>query len=181
MAAVASRYARALADAVTGGRIAAEAGAVEQQLHGFLGLMQESADLRNVLISPAVGTAKKKMLVEALGGTLGLTPVTRNFLYILLDHKRMALLQEILALFRAEMDERQGMVEAAVSSAAELSAADRASLETALARKTGKEIRAKYVVDPSLIGGAVTRVGSTVYDGSVREQLRLLRAKLSSQ
>ena len=181
MAAVSSRYARALADAVTGGRVATDAATVEQQLHGFLGLIEESADLRNVLISPAVGAAKKKSLVEALGSKMEFSSVTRNFLFILVDHKRMALLPEIMPLYRAEMDERQGLVEASVTSASEMGGDARAKLEAALARKTGKHIRAKYAVDPALIGGAVTRVGSTVYDGSVREQLRLLRAKLSSQ
>ena len=79
------------------------------------------------------------------------------------------------------MDDRQGMVQADVTSAAALSDADRAKLEAAVARRTGKKVRATYQVDPALIGGAVTRVGSTIYDGSVREQLQILRAKLSSQ
>jgi F-type H+-transporting ATPase subunit delta len=180
MAAVASRYARALADAVTGGKMAG-ADQVEDQLKGFLGLMQESADLRNVLTSPAVKPKQKKSLVETLGGKLGFSILARNFLFVLVDHKRIPLLHEILSLFRAEMDERQGMVQADVTSAAPLNDSERSSLEAALARRTGKKVRATYKVDAALIGGLVTRVGSTVYDGSVREQLQILRAKLSSQ
>lgn len=181
MAAVSSRYARALVDAVTGGKIAADPANVEQQLQSFATMMKESADLRNVLISPAVATSKKKGLIGALGGKMGLTQVTRNFLFVLLDHKRIGLLPEILPMYRAEMDERQGMVQADITSATAMGDADRARLEAALTKKTGKKVRATYRVDPSLIGGVVTRVGSTVYDGSVREQLQVLRAKLSSQ
>ena len=95
MAAVSSRYARALADAVTGGKIAADAAAVEQQLHDLAALMRENADLRNVLISPAVATAKKKSVVAALGGKLGFSTPAQNFVFVLVDHKRIALfLQE---------------------------------------------------------------------------------------
>jgi len=177
MAAIASRYARALADAVTGGKMAG-ADQVEDQLKGFLGLMQESADLRNVLTSPAVKPKQKKSLVETLGGKLGFSLLARNFLFVLVDHKRMALLHEILPLFRGEMDDRQGMVQADVTSAAPLGTDDRVKLEAAVAQRTGKKVRATYQVDPTLIGGAVTRVGSTIYDGSVREQLQILRAKL---
>jgi F-type H+-transporting ATPase subunit delta len=181
MAAVSSRYARALADAVTGSAAPAGSDSVEQQLQNFVAMTEESADLRNILISPAVAVAKKKSLIAALGDKAGLTTAARNFLYVLVDHKRIALLPEILPLFRADMDERQGQVEAHVTSATELAPKDRASLEAAVATKTGKRVRASYQVDPALIGGVVTRVGSTVYDGSVREHLRMLRKKLSSQ
>ncbi len=180
MAAVASRYARALADAVTGAKVSGGEH-VESQITGFLGMMQSSADLRNVLTSPAVKAKAKKQLVDALGSKLGFSTLARNFLFVLVDHKRIALLQEILVLFRAEMDERHGVVEAHITTAAELGAAERAKLEAALTKRTGKKVRAEYHVDPALIGGAVTRVGSTVFDGSVRERLQTLRAKLSSQ
>jgi F-type H+-transporting ATPase subunit delta len=179
MAAVASRYARALADAVTDGKVAGGEHA-EQQLTAFLAMMQSSADLRNVLTSPAVKANAKKKLVEALGAKLGISLLARNFLFILVDHKRIPLLHEILPLFRAEMDERHGVVEAQVTTAAELNAAERAKLEAALTKRTGKKVRASYQVDPALIGGAVTRVGSTVFDGSVRERLQVLRAKLTA-
>ena len=181
MAAVSSRYARALADAVTGAAAPAGSASVEQELQSFVAMTQESSDLRNILISPAVPVAKKKSLVAALGAKLGISLAARNFLFVLVDHKRIALLGEIVPLFRADMDERQGQVEAHVTSATELGPNGRASLESALAAKTGKRVRATYQVDPALIGGVVTRVGSTVYDGSVREHLRVLREKLSSQ
>ena len=181
MAAVSSRYARALADAVSGTSQPEGSANVEQQLQDFVTMTHQSSDLRNILISPAVAAAKKKSLIAALGAKVGLSQAARNFLFVLVDHKRIALLPEILPLFRADMDERQGQVEAHISSATELSPKDRADLEAAVATKTGKRVRAAYQVDPALIGGVVTRVGSTVYDGSVREHLRRLRKKLSSQ
>ncbi len=181
MAAASSRYARALADAVTGSRAPDGSASVEEQLRAFAALTHESADLRNILATPAVPAAKKKAVVDALIAKLGFAKAARNFLYILIDHKRMGLLDEILPMFRAELDQRQGMVEAQVTTASELSMADRGQLEAALAKKTGKRVRASYQVDGALIGGAITRVGSTVYDGSVREHLRVLREKLSSQ
>jgi F-type H+-transporting ATPase subunit delta len=177
MAAVSSRYARALADVVTGGKMAG-AELVEDQLKNFLGLMHESADLKNVLVSPAVKAKQKKTLVETLGAKLGFSAIARNFLFVLVDHKRISLLHEILPLFRMEMDDRLGMVQADVTSAAPLGHMERTDLEAAIAKRTGKAVRATYQVDPALIGGAVTRVGSTIYDGSVREQLQKLRAKL---
>jgi len=181
MAAVSSRYARALADAVTGTAAPEGSANVEQQLQDFVTMTRQSADLRNILISPAVAVTKKKSLIAALGAKLGLSLAARNFLFVLVDHKRIALLDEILPLFRTDMDERLGQVEAHITSATELGANERASLEAAVAKKTGKRVRAAYQVDPALIGGVVTRVGSTVYDGSVREHLRRLRRRLSSQ
>jgi F-type H+-transporting ATPase subunit delta len=170
-----------LADAVSGTSQPEGSANVEQQLQDFVTMTHQSSDLRNILISPAVAAAKKKSLIAALGAKVGLSQAARNFLFVLVDHKRIALLPEILPLFRADMDERLGQVEAHISSATELNAKDRADLEAALAIKTGKRVRAAYQVDPALIGGVVTRVGSTVYDGSVREHLRRLRKKLSSQ
>jgi F-type H+-transporting ATPase subunit delta len=180
MAAVASRYARALADVLTGPQPPDTAGTVEQQLRDFLGLVEESVDLRNLMDSPAVAAARKKALVETLGARIGLGKTARNFLFILVDHRRIPLLAEILPAFRSLVDEHLGLVQAAVTSAQPLAEAERAQLEAALGRKTGRVVRATYAVDPALIGGAVTRIGSTIYDGSVREHLRVLRERLSS-
>ena len=182
MPAIGARYARALADVVTAPNPPATADAVEAELREFLDLIHESADLRNILASPAVNATKKRSIVEALGariGTSGLSQVAKNFLFVLMDHRRLPLLEEILPAFRALVDESLGMVEARVSSAQPMAEADRAQLEAALGRRTGKKVRATYAVDPALIGGAVSRIGSTIYDGSVRENLRVLREKRS--
>ncbi len=181
MAAVTARYARALADVVTSPTPPATADAVEAQLRAFLELLNESRDLQTVLSSPAVQAAKKRTLVEQLGSRIGLSVTARNFLFVLLDHRRIPILPEILPLFRSMVDDRSGMVEARVTSAQPMNDAERATLEAALVKKSGKRVRATYSVDAALIGGAVTRIGSTIYDGSVREHLRVMRGKLSSQ
>ena len=180
MAAVAARYARALADVVTRPSPPETPEAVEKQLRDFEALTAESPELRTVLASPAVSGPRKKALLEKLGARIGLSRVGRNFLFVLVDHRRMALLGNILDAFRTLVDERLGLVEAQVTAAAPLAEAERATLEAALDRLTGRRVRANYAVDPALIGGVVTRIGSTIYDGSVREQLRLLRERLSS-
>jgi F-type H+-transporting ATPase subunit delta len=179
MAAVSSRYAHALADVVTGPKPLAEPDAIERQLRDFYETLQASADFRNLLESPAVKASKKKALLDTLAPRLELSRTARNLLFLLVDHRRISNLGEILTLFRAYVDEKQGLVQAQVTSSHALDDAGRATLEAALSRKTGRQVRASYQVDPELIGGAVTRVGSTIYDGSVREQLRLLKAQLS--
>ena len=180
MAAIAARYARALADVVTRPGAPETPEAVERQLRDFQALIAESPELRIVLASPAVSGPRKRALLEKLGARIGLSQVGRNFLFVLVDHRRIALLGSILDATRALVDERLGLVEARVTAAAPLADAERAALEAALGRLTGLQVRANYAVDPALIGGAVTRIGSTIYDGSLREQLRLLRERLSS-
>jgi len=167
MAEVASRYARALTDVVTGPKPLEQPDVIERQLRSFLELIEESVDLRNLLESPAVRAARKKAIIETLGARLELSKTAKNVLFLLVDHRRMAHLKSILTQFRAMVDEHMGLVQARVTSAQPLSDADRAGLETALAGRTGRKVRASYQVDPALIGGVVTRVGSTIYDGSV--------------
>lgn len=181
MAAVASRYARALADVVTRPNPPESAGAVEAQLRAFLEITEQSAELRTILASPAVPAGRKKAIIEKLGERLDISRVTRNFLFVLVDHRRISLLGEILPAFRALLDERLGMVEAQVTAAAPLDEDERRALEEALRILTGRQVRLALAVDPALIGGAVTRIGSTIYDGSVRGHLQVLRGKLSSE
>jgi len=178
MAAVASRYARALTDVCTGPKPLEQPDVIERQLASFQEVLEESSDLRTLMESPAVNAKRKKAIVEALAARLELSRTARNVLFLLVDHRRMAQLGRILTLFRSMVDEHMGLVEARITSAQPLSDADRGGLEAALAAKTGRRIRASYAVDPAIIGGVVTRVGSTIYNGSVVENLRLLQEKL---
>ncbi len=177
---VGARYARALVDVVARPQPPETPDAVEQQLRDFLEAIRESPELRAILESPALKPARKKALVERLGERLNLSRVTRNFLFVLLDHRRIGLLESILPAFRTLLDQRLGRVEAEVTAAVPLGDAQQALVEGALGRLTGRAVRIHYAVDPALIGGAVTRIGSTIYDGSVREHLRVLREKLST-
>ena len=175
--AVSFRYARALADTV-GNQAARDPQAIASQLEEFHALLSGSGELRILFSTPAVTAEKKKAVLAELAQAMGLEPVTRNFLNVVIDHDRMGLLGEIAEAFEALLNERLGIAVAEVTAARPLEEAEKQELTSALAAKTGKQIRLNFSLDPSLVGGIVARVGSTIYDGSVRGQLRRLRAEL---
>ncbi len=180
MSAVAARYARALIDVVFDARAGAGASdSARAQLGSFRAVWQSSAELRKVLSNPAVPSPKKRAIIERLAEPLALSSTVQNFLFVLIDHKRMGMLPEVLDSFEAMIDEREGVVRAGVTSAVLLPPDERTLIESSLHALTGKKVRAEFEVDPALIGGVLTRIGSTIYDGSVREQLRQMRERLS--
>lgn len=172
------QYATALADIATAQRVA---DAVTQQLTGFGALYAESGELRNFLSSPAVKREAKHRVIEKLLSRVGGSKVVRNFLFVVIDHQRTHLLPEIIAAVQEEIKQREGITEAQVSSAVELSKAQKAEMEFTLEQLTGKRVEAKFSLEPSLLGGAVVRLGDTVYDGSLRSRLDNLRARLASE
>jgi F-type H+-transporting ATPase subunit delta len=178
-AAVASRYARALADLVMkpGARVDPERAARELEL--FAAALGSSQPLAHVLLSPAVPPPRKRALIGRLAAGLDLSDLIQRFLFVLVDHRRIALVEEVREGFETEIDQRRGLVRVHVASAGELSAAQREALSRELARLTGQEPRLRFRLAPELIGGLVARVGSTVYDGSVRGQLAALRQRLA--
>ena len=172
------QYATALAD------IALEQGAadpVKKQLADFGVAYGESAELRNALANPAVERMAKHKVIEKLTARLGASRIVRNFLFVVVDHQRTHLLPEIQQTFETVIRQRQGVAEAEVSSAAELTTAQKTTLQETLERLTGKKIQAKYSLDPGLLGGAVVRIGDTIYDGSLRKRLNQMRARLSAE
>lgn len=178
MSVLAQRYAGSLADvAIEQGR----AESVKAELAAFVELMAESADLRNLLASPGVASKTKQAVIEKLTARMGAGKTLRNFLFVIVDNRRATLLPQIQQAFEAELNARLGMAEAEVASARELTAEEKNELTRVLGRLTGKRVEARYGIDPELIGGAVVRVGSTIYDGSVREQLNRLRTRLASE
>ena len=112
---------------------------------------------------------------------IGASKIIRNFIFVIVDHQRTNALPEIVAAFHDVIRQRQGFAEAEVSSAVELSAAQKKQFAQTLERLTGKKIEAKYSLDPALLGGAVVRVGDTIYDGSVRSRLKEMRARLAAE
>jgi len=176
--AVATRYANALADVITAPKAPARPEAVLAELHGFEAVLKGSAELHNALITPAVPAGRKRAVVVKIGDLLKLSPIARNFLFVLVDHRRISDLSDVLQSLEVVLDERLGFARAEVLAARELTEAQRAALGAELERISGKRIRAQYAVDSSLIGGVVARIGSTVYDGSVRGQLNSLGRKL---
>jgi len=179
-AALASRYARALADVVTRPD-APPAEQTSEQLRGFLAALGISAELRHALLSPAVAPASKKAVIARIGERLGFSRATRNFLYVVTDNRRLALLDQIVAAFETLLDERRGVERVEVRSARAIEPDQQPALAARLSRLTGKQARLEFAVDPSLLGGAVARIGSTVYDGSVRGRLQALQRRLTQE
>ena len=178
MRALAQRYASALVD------VAVEHSAGEQvksELASFVALLAESADLRHFLSSPAIQWTSKQAVIEKLVARLEAGRTLRNFLLVVVQHRRSAMLPQIREAFEEQLRARLGVAEAQVTSAEELNSQQKAELTRALERLTGKRIEARYALDPALIGGTLVRIGSTVYDGSVREQLNRLRTRLAAE
>lgn len=179
--AIASRYAHALVDVVTSPSAAANPEAVTRELRGFEAAMAESPELRTALESPAISPARKRAVVGRIADRLDVSKITRNFLFVLIDHRRTAALPEIVEAFETFLDERLGFARADVTSAQELNEGQRAELARQLSALTGKQVKPRYTVAPELIGGVVARVGSTVYDGSVRGRLQALERRLAAE
>jgi F-type H+-transporting ATPase subunit delta len=180
LSAVAARYANALADVVTKNNSPLSPQDAVSQLRAFEAVLGQSHDLREVLHTPAIPSARKKAVVGRLVDALQLSQISRNFLLVLIGHRRITLLSEILQAFEIELDARSGYVRAQISAARELSEEQRAQIGAELEKLTGKRIRTQWSVDESLIGGVVAKVGSTVYDGSVRGTLESLGKRLSA-
>lgn len=178
MRTIAQHYADALADVAVSDHSADQ---TRRELADFLAMLRESPDLHTVLTSPAVPRKNKHAVAQTLVERLGASRTLRNFLFVVLDKRRMVLLPEIQIAFEAQLDERLGMRRADVTSARELDGDEKARLNSALERLTGRRVEAQYRLDPELIAGAVVRLGSTIYDGSVRTQLERLRTRLASQ
>ena len=178
LSAIAARYADALADVVTSPGSALSSSQALAELQSFERAFRSSAALRNALVSPAVPGSRKKAVVGRIGQLLGLSKTSLNFLFVLIDHRRIGGLSEIIQVFEETLDERLGFARAEVISARELTEAQRAALGAELGRLVGKRIRMQAAVDESLIGGVVARIRSTVYDGSVRGRLQALERRL---
>ncbi len=172
------QYATALADIVL------EQGAAEpakKQLGDFREAYDESVELRNFLISPAIPREAKHGVIEKLIARLGASKIIRNFLFVMSDNQRIHLLPEIVDMFELVLRQRQGVAEAEVTSAADLSDRQKTALVQTLERLSGKKIQAKYSLEPTLLGGVVVRIGDTIYDGSVQNRLNQLRAQLAAE
>jgi len=156
-------------------------GPVLDEFAAFLSAYRDSAELRNLLASPAVGKAEKRRVAEKLSARLNVGKVVRNFLFVAIDHQRTQLLPEIFESFEDVVRERQGIAEAEVFSPSPLGEAQKREMAKALERLVGKKVEAKFSIDPKLLGGAAVRVGDTVYDGSLRNRLNELRERLAAE
>ncbi len=177
--ALAFRYARALAALVLEPGSTVEPQAVAADLASFEQTLTAWTDLKLVLESPTVPPARKRAVVRRLGESLPLSGLVCRFLYVLIDRRRVALIGDIREAYPAVIDARLGVVRAGVVSARPLGPAEREEILATLSRLTGKQARADFRVERNLIGGVVARIGSTVYDGSIRGHLQGLKHRLT--
>jgi len=178
MASVASTYARAFADVVLEAHL--DAHRAVGGLRRIAGLLRESVELRRVWENPAVPAEQKRQLLDAIAHREGIEPHVRNLVAVLIDHRRTPFLERITQQLEKELDARLGFAEAQVMSARELGDGEKRALEAQIAKVTGKKVRAHFGLDSSLLGGAVVRVGTTIYDGSVKGQLERIKEAISS-
>jgi F-type H+-transporting ATPase subunit delta len=172
---IVNRYAHALADVVTSPNSGVAPAEALAQLRTFDTSTSAVPQLQTVLASPAVPRARKRVVIRTIAGVLGLNKIVVNFLLVLSDRRRWHALHEAIEALDAVLDDRLGFERAEVRSAYELSDAQRNEISAELARLAGRQIRLKVAIDPDLIGGVTARVGSTVYDGSVRGRLAKMR------
>jgi F-type H+-transporting ATPase subunit delta len=178
MASVASTYARAFADVIFSARLDADRAIAE--LRAIASLLAESAELRRVWENPAIPAEQKHRVLDVIAQRNGLTVQARNLIAVLIDHRRIHFLEPIIAQLEKELNARLGFAEAEITSARALGDPEKREFEAQIGKLTGKKVRARYEQDASLLGGAVVRLGSTIYDGSVKGQLERLKEALSS-
>jgi F-type H+-transporting ATPase subunit delta len=175
---VANRYARALADVVAR---SGDYRRVLQELQDFVSAYRETLELQQVFASPAVALPQKMKVLEAIGQKLGQSPVTLNFLRVLLANYRMPLLEEAVQAYRKIANERLGIAQVTLSSASDLSDAERERAAARFRELTGKHVEIEFRIDSELLGGILAQIGSTVYDGSVRGNLARMREQLMAR
>jgi F-type H+-transporting ATPase subunit delta len=178
MAVFAARYARAFADVVLDAKL--NAAEVEQQLEDFAATLAGSNDLRELLLNPSLPAQQRVAILDTVISRVGCGPQVRNFLAVLIRHERLGALAEILEEYRQEMNRRLSISDAEVVTARPLEDQERRVLAGQVAALAGNKVNAKFREDKSLIGGAIVRIGSTIYDGSVRGRLERLKQRLVS-
>ena len=173
----AARYAKALLDV---SRQEGDPQAAGRELEAFVSLAAGHDQLARVFVSPAIPAQRKVALVGELAARVGTGPIVRKLLALLAGHDRLALLPDLLEEYRSRLLEFQNVVRAEVTSAVPLPAGAAEAIGRAIEQRTGRRVSMTAGVDGTLIGGVVTRIGSVVYDGSVKRQLEKMKDALTS-
>jgi F-type H+-transporting ATPase subunit delta len=171
----AARYARALLDVALKESDPVQ---IERDLVSFADLMSSNAELHGALTNPAVPVSAKRQIADVLAGRLNAAKPAHKLLLLLAERDRLAIVPDLLAVYRERLMEHQQVVRAEVTTAAPLAADRVTQIQQKLAALTGRKVDMKTSVDPAIIGGVVTRIGSTVYDGSIATQLAKLKERL---
>lgn len=174
----AARYARALLDVLESSQ--ADAETANRELADFASAWDESPALRNVFLDPSIPAPKKVEILDKLNARLGMSKPVRNFLAVIVNHERMEGFAEILGEFHRMLRGDLGIDKVEWTTARALSDEERSAVEARIHELTGKPLQATFREDPALLGGARLRIGSTVYDGSVRGRLDQLKEKLAA-
>ncbi len=174
---IVNRYAQALADIIIERNEIAE---VTRELDGFAKLLQDHRELYDVFASPVIALDRKRAVLNAILARLGLKQTSSNFVQLLLQNNRLHNLSEVLRALTKVLDERSGIVSTDVTTARPISEANRNLLLQRLREATGREVRLQFRTDPEIIGGVITRIGSLVFDGSIKTQLARMKRQLAS-
>jgi F-type H+-transporting ATPase subunit delta len=178
MPAFVARYASAFADVVTAAELPADA--INRQFADFLATWDSSPELRAFFVNPAIPAAQKIAVLDELNARLGLQKELRNLLAVLISNDRIGYVAEVASAYRRVLQDQMGIRPAEIVTARELSSGERDALVAEVAKLAGAKIDASFKLDKSILGGAVVRIGSTVYDGSVRGRLDRLKEALTS-
>lgn len=180
--AVAKRYAQALGEVLTkpGAPYAPyPPEAVREQLEQFHELVESQPELKNVLLSPAVSLEKKHAIIEALARQLDFPQPLRNLLFVVIDHRRLNILGEMVEALREWLDDHLGMARIEVISALPVPEEQRQEIVATFGKITGREVRARFREDAAILGGVVVKYGSRLYDGSLKAQLQALDSAIA--
>jgi F-type H+-transporting ATPase subunit delta len=178
MASVASTYARAFADVVMDAHLDVNRAIAE--LRTIANLLAESSELRRVWENPAIPADQKRRVLDVIVERDGISKQVRNLVAVLINHRRVHFLGPVIRQLEKELDARLGFAEADITSTRALGDPEKREFEAQVGKLTGKKVRAHYGQDASLLGGAIVRIGSTIYDGSVRGQLERIKEAISS-
>jgi F-type H+-transporting ATPase subunit delta len=176
MAAFVARYAQAFLEVVTAAKL--DAAAINAQLGDFLATWNGSGELREFFVNPAIPSVQKVEFLDTLNKKLGLRKELRNLLAVLISNDRIGHVDEVAEAYRRLLQEQLGIRQAEIVTARELSAEERKELVAEVAKLAGAKINASFKLDANILGGTVVRIGSTVYDGSVRGRLDRLKEAL---
>jgi len=178
MPAFVARYAQAFADVVSDAKL--DAAAIDSQLTDFIATWDVSAELRTFFVNPAIPAAQKVEILDKLNAKLGMQKELRNLLAVLIQNDRIGHVVEVAAAYRSILQQQLGIRPAEIVTARELSADERSALVAEVAKLAGAKVDASFKLDKDILGGTVVRIGSTVYDGSVRGRLDRLKEVLTA-
>jgi len=178
MPAFVARYAQAFADVVKDSKL--DADALHRQFADFLATWDASAELRTFFVNPAIAAVQKVAILDKLNAKLGLQKELRNLIAVLIGNNRIGHVKEVAAEWKRILQAQQGIRPAEIVTARELAKDERDALAAEVAKLAGAKIDASFKLDKSILGGTVVRIGSTVYDGSVKGRLERLREALTA-